>query len=188
MEDIKAVVFDLGGVLFSNPNIKKLWKNKPGARKIRKQFGSGQISKKRYVEKASKLLRISEEEFTKEDKEIYYGINLIKDRFKVFEKIKLDKYILSDTNPVHVKGLKENFPELFQISKKVFLSYKIKLRKDNLKVFRFLLKQIKLPSKNILYIDDKPIIIKRAKKLGIKTILCKNTNQFIKDIKKLNIK
>ena len=71
MKEIKAVVFDVGGVLIEGIDIKEFWKGNPEARKLRDQFGAGEISEKEFILQGAKLLGITEDEFSKKYTEAY---------------------------------------------------------------------------------------------------------------------
>ena len=186
---IKAVVWDIGGVLIDNPNIRNFWQNKKGSKQLRKEFGSGKLNKKEFIKRGSKLLGTSQKEFLKEYKRAYLSMDLIKEGLKAYKRTKVDKYILSDTNPIHGDFLKNNFPQIFKEAKKIFLSYEIRLRKDRdkLKSFKFLIKKLRINPEEILFIDDTSEILKNARKVGIKTILCDNPKELKNKLEKYKI-
>ena len=41
---IKAVIFDIGGVLRENIDVKNFWKNRKESKKIRYDFGTGKLT------------------------------------------------------------------------------------------------------------------------------------------------
>lgn len=184
---IKAIVFDIGGVLVENVNHKEFWQDRKGAEELRQRFGSGKLSMKNFVKSASKILELSENEFINKYKRVYSDINLNKEIFKIYKKIKINKYILSDTNPIHTYFLRKKFPEIFKISKKVFMSHKIRFRKKEQETFKFLIEKLGEAPEEIVFVDDKKEVIKIAKKLGIKTILFKNNKQLVRDLRKLGV-
>ena len=184
---IKAVVFDSGGVLVNNVNTKKFWSNSKKSLKLRKNFGIGKISTKEFIGKGSVLLKMSKKDFFKKYKEAYDKITLHKEVFKIYKKINIDKYVLSDNNPIHTRYTKRDYKEIFEISKKTFLSQKIGMRKEKIKTFKYVIDKIKTNPKEVLMIDDEKSNLKNAKKIGIKTILYKNPKQLKKDLKKLGV-
>ncbi len=185
---IKAVVFDIGGVLVSDPKFREFWRGVNGADRLRKEFGSGRISFNDFINKASKVMNLNRKKSIKKYKKAYTNIKLKRDVFKIYKKIKLDKYILSDTNPVHMNYLKKNFNHVIKPAKKAFFSPETKMRKSEIKTFRFLIKKINKKPKEILFIDNMKENLKNANKLGINTILFKNTKQLVKDLRKFDIK
>jgi len=186
---IKAVVWDIGGVLIDNPNIRNFWQKKKSSRKLRNEFGSGKLSKKEFIKRGAELLGMSQKKFLEGYKRAYLSMDLIKEGLDAYKKTKVNKYILSDTNPIHGDFLKKNFPQIFKKAKKVFLSYEIKLRKDRDKSepFKFLAKKLKINPEEILFIDDTSENLENAKKAGIKTVLCDNPKELKNKLEKYRI-
>lgn len=60
---IKAVVWDIGGVLLEDPKVGEFWKGKKESKELRKKFGSGKISINDFIKKGSKILNISQKQF-----------------------------------------------------------------------------------------------------------------------------
>ncbi|MCD4666392.1 HAD-IA family hydrolase, partial [archaeon] len=96
-----------------------------------------------------------------------------------------NKYILSNTNPLHGEFLKKKFPQLFKIAKISFLSYEIKMRKPQSKIFKFLIKELNIKPEEILLIDDKRKTLDEAKKFNIKTLLCDNPKELKNKLNKI---
>ena len=69
----------------------------------------------------------------------------------------------------------------------VVISCDIKMRKPNPEIYALIMKKLYLSPREILFIDDFKLNIEPAKKLGMKTILFKNNRQFFRDIKKFNL-
>ena len=85
-------------------------------------------------------------------------------------------YILSNINPIHIKRFKEmiiedhsvdHFDSLFN---QVFYSSEIGFRKPNADCFEFVLEQIGLPAKQVLFMDDTMINVEAAQKQGIQSL------------------
>lgn len=178
----------MGGVLRENIDINNFWGDSKDSGRLRKDFGTGKISTKKFIKKGAKLLEISEREFLRKYKRAYNKPELNKEVFDIYKRIKVKKYLLSDTNPLHNKYEKDKYSHIFKIADKVFLSYKIGLRKDNIKTFKFIKQKIKTASGEILMIDDSINNLKNAKKLGMKTILFRDNKQLIKELKDLGVK
>lgn len=182
---IKAVIFDIGGVLRNNIDVKRFWKSSKGSKRLREDFGTGKLSIKEFISKGSKLLNLSEEEFFKEYKKAYDNTRLNKKVFNIYKKIRLNKYLLSDTNPLHTNFEKKKYKKI--AAKKIFLSHNIGMRKNKVETFKFIIKKAKLNPEEVIMIDDEPKNLDNAKKLGMCTILFKNAKQLKKDLKKFGI-
>jgi len=81
-------------------------------------------------------------------------------------------YLLSNTNAIHIDAFKKQlgdkkwlaFCELFD---KMYLSHELGLRKPDIQIFEYILKEQKLKAEEVVFIDDSPQHIAGAKKLGI---------------------
>ncbi len=70
----------------------------------------------------------------------------------------------------------------------VIISCDVGIRKPNPKIYKLILKKLKLPAKNCLFIDNQQWNIAPAQKLGMKTILFKSNKQLFKQLSKQGIK
>ena len=77
--------------------------------------------------------------------------------------------------------------KLYKRFDKVVVSCDVGVRKPNPKIYKLILKKLKLPAKQTLFIDNQEWNIKPAKKLGMKTILYKNNKQLFKELDRLKI-
>jgi len=182
MLQIKAVVWDIGGVLLTDPQYKDFWKNIDGSKKLRELFGSGKISVLEFVKQASPLLGLSEEKFLEKYKEAYCVINKNEGACNVYSLMKIPKYILSDTNPIHLEHLHKSFPEIFESSKGTFASPEIGIRKSNPLAYKFIIEKIGFSPNEILLIDNKQEVLDLAAKEGIRTLLFENCKKLKKDL------
>ena len=87
--------------------------------------------------------------------------------------------LLSNTNPLHWK-MRYKFPYILKL-RNFCLSYKIKLYKPDVRVFKFVLKKYKFNPFESLYIDDREKNCLSAKSLGFNTIIYKDFLQFKKE-------
>lgn len=185
---IKAIIWDIGGVLIDDPKIKNFWGENMKAKDLRNKFGMGRLSKKQFIKEGAKLLDLNEKEFLIKYKKAYFSIALMQEPFNTFKSIKLKKYIFSDSNPIHTEYVKANFKPVLNQVEKAFFSHKIKYRKDDEKSFRLILRKIKLNPSEVIFIDNKKECTDNATKLGMHTILFKNNPQLKRDLAKLGIK
>ena len=186
MKNVKAIIFDLGGVIlnidyrltiaaFTKLGVKnsELFYSKKAQNHIFDKIEIGAITpnyflgelqkhcknaNKNEIEKAwnSMLLDLPE-------KRLNYIQNLSKN-YRLF--------LLSNTNNLHIKALRKkigekrwaNFTSLFN---KIYLSHEIGFRKPNKEAFQIILNENSLKPNNVLFIDDSPQHIEGAKNLNI---------------------
>ena len=207
---IKAILFDVGGVLALGEN-SRLENGKfiPSgvhlnlAKKLNISIDqyidsidtayvsaiTGKLSKKEVIETLSKNFGVS----SKKLKRLY--IDSYKKNFKqnkeLFNKLfKLKKQgykiaILSDQwflskEALMPKKLYKNFDE-------VIVSCDVGIRKPNQKIYQLAVKKLNFSPKEILFIDNQKWNISPAKKLGMKTILFKSNKQLFSDEKWRNL-
>ena len=101
-------------------------------------------------------------------------LDLPEERVKLIKKLKNNHsiYLLSNTNAIHIDAFKKqlghknwlSFCELFD---KMYLSHELGLRKPDIKIFDYILKEQKLKAEEVFFIDDSPQHIAGAKKIGI---------------------
>lgn len=182
--EIKAIVFDIGGVLVENPKYHEFWNEKEGSEELRTLFGEGKISKEDFIQRGAELLNLSPEKFYEKYTLFYWTGNLIKPVFETYKRIEVKKYLFSDTNPIHQEYLKKNFKELFDLADGVFLNK----RKAHLSSFENILEAINQKPNEVVFIDDKEKYVENAQKKGAKAILFKNSSQLIEELKKLGVR
>ncbi len=185
---IKAVIWDIGGVILTDPKVGDFWKNKEDSKELRKKFGSNKISIDDFVSEGSKLLGMNEKDFLDSYKKAYFSIEPIQEVLEIYENMKTDKYILSDTNPLHLEFIKKNYASIFNQSKKNYFSPELGLRKDDRKIFEYLIENLKLPPEEVLFIDNKKRIVDLAKETGLNVIHFTNAEKLKEDLEKYNIK
>ncbi len=204
---IKAIVFDIGGVLQINFSKRK---NKDqthvsGVHEIiAKKLGTsidqyfdaidssyvksmeGKISEKKLLETFSKNLKTPKEKI----KKLYYFA--YKKRFKLNKpllrlalKLKEEGYKISILSDQWHLSKKAHVPKKFYLYfKPLLLSCDVGFRKPNEEVYRLLLKKLKLLPKNILFIDNQIWNVLAAEEQGMNTILFKDNKDFFKKLKK----
>jgi len=194
MQEIKAVIFDAGGVLLKgtarhfHAAVGKRLCAKPAIKKagripLYKQINLGKISLKEMLEK------IYPKASKKQKKEILLLWNEAwpTDKAMVALVKKLQKqYIvsmISNNDPVHEKRMrKEGVLALFE---KPVLSHRVGLLKPDKKIFVLALKRLGLKAQECVFIDDTKRNTAVAKKLGFKAIHFKNKQQCENELKKL---
>ncbi len=201
--NIKIIIFDLGGVLFTN-GTKRMRKF------LRKEYllnNEALLSDIFYGENANLLrtgkikfntfwriienvllkekVHISKYEFTT----LWYGFytpqrgifELVK---KLHIKYKLGVISGNIQERVEFLNRKYNFRKYFN---RETYSFSVGINKPNIRIYEAFLDKINIPAENCLYIDDKDIFLMPAKKLGMNVLLFKNVDQLVKDLRQLKL-
>ena len=189
MKNIKAIIFDLGGVIY-NINYQKT---------IDKFISIG-LDKKKYIysqeyqseifnqleigaiNSADFLLNLKKNSTSKSISKIKNAWNcmlldLPKERVKLLKTIKnkIPLFLLSNTNTIHITEIKnkigkKRYTDFYNIFNKVYFSHEIKKRKPDVDAFKLILEENNLAAKNVIFIDDSIQHINAAKTIGINTI------------------
>jgi len=185
---IKAIIWDVGGVIgdyLSSPD--SFWRDIPGSKQLRDEFGSSKMSTKEFIKKGMKMLDLNKKDFLK-GYNTYVSVKLNKDVVKILKQIKIDQYILSDVSPLAYKQRLIDFKDILKLMKDVFWSTELKMRKSSIKTFQVVIKKIRKRPEEVVYIDDVEEHLERAKSLGINTILYKNPKQIKEALENLGVK
>ena len=196
---IKAVIFDWGGVLLYNPSIgtkeycaKRLGVNESKFIKIydkyEPDFQKGKISESNFWKKIyenleipipkSKILwnTVLEETYKSNDPVINIAKSLKKQGYKIG--------YLSNTEIPTLDFFKKQNYDFLDVSVFSCIEGYIKPEKE---IYEITLKKLDVKPEEAIFIDDKEIHTKGAKKLGINTILFSNAENLIKELQNLGI-
>ena len=113
---------------------------------------------------------------------------------KIFEREDVVKFSMS-LKKTHTVGMLSNLSsQVYRALKKRrfrfdaysprFISYKIKMRKPELQIYRHIMKKTGIAGKDILFIDDKERNLIPARRYGWKTIKYNNLKQLKKEIRR----
>ena len=186
MKKCKTIIFDLGAVIlninYENTideftklgvkNAENLYSKKVQTELFNK-IETGKISNNEFLRELQKETKNAK---IKQVKIAWNAmlLDLPKERLQLIKKLKDNHtiYLLSNTNSIHIDAFKEQlgnkkwlaFCELFD---KMYLSHELGLRKPDIKIFEYILKEQKLKAEEVFFIDDSPQHIAGAKKLGI---------------------
>jgi len=188
MKNVKAIIFDLGGVIL-NINYQKTitqFKNlgvitedsyfsKSFQTDVFNQIETGKISDEEF------LLELQKKNTTVSIQKLKNAwnamlLNLPHQRIDLLKKIKekFSIYLLSNTNAIHIAEFKrqlgpELYHEFYNLFDKIYYSHEIGFRKPDPKAFQIILEENKLATDEVFFIDDSIQHINAAKKIGIKT-------------------
>ena len=187
LDEIKAIVWDIGGVILSDPEYKEFWKGITTAEEIRDFFGRGKMSINEFVKLSSQLFNITEDKFLEIYKKVYCNIKKNKTIFEIYSSIKCKRFILSDTNPIHLKYLYEAFPEVFELAEQTFASPEIGIRKKNPLIYDLVIEKTGFSPEEIILVDNKQSILDVAAMKRINTILFENSKSLKEDLIKFGV-
>ncbi len=197
-ERIKAIIFDIGGVLHIGDEksheevyqtleipIEKYFKKigfvweKLLIGKIKNEKGLGLMAQSLDVSK-KRLRQIWKQGIRKRfilNKPLLVLIKKLKKAYKTA--------ILSDQWFLPYKILiTKQVASAFDV---MVFSHKVGVRKPNNGIYKKILSKLRLAPSQCVFIDNLDCNLIPAEKLGMKTILFKNNKQFIKDLKKLGV-
>ncbi|HNW97486.1 MAG TPA: HAD family phosphatase [Bacteroidales bacterium] len=199
---IKNLIFDLGGVIlnidFSKSieefrklgitNIDELF-SRYSQSKLFDMFEKGNISEKEFIANLKKTI---EKPVT--NNQIYNAWNAMlldfpMDRIELLKELnkKYRIFLLSNTNVIHnsvyneLLNKKYGINDLTMLFEEAYYSFKLHMRKPDKEIFEYVLKGSKLNEEETVFIDDSPVNIKTAEKLGMKVVLY-NPEDSLKDV------
>lgn len=191
MNNIKAIIFDLGGVLLDIDydktreafehlgvnNFHSLY-SQADANPLFQKLETGNITEDEFYEQVKIL---ADKNVTKQmimnawnamllnfRKESILELKRLKKKYKIF--------LLSNTNYIHLQAFNKIYQETvadvpFEILfDKVYFSHELGLRKPNVEPFQYVLKENNLIPSETLFIDDSLQNVEGAKNVGMQTI------------------
>ena len=186
MKKYKAIIFDLGAVIlninyqntideFTKLGVKNAatFYSKKVQTDLFNQIETGMISCNEFLKALQKETNNAN---IKQVEQAWNALllDLPEERLQLIKKLKNNHiiYLLSNTNAIHINAIKKQlgnkkwlaFCELFD---KMYLSHELGLRKPDVKIFEYILKEQKLKAEEVFFIDDSPQHIASAKILGI---------------------
>ncbi|MGH2574810.1 MAG: HAD family hydrolase [Ignavibacteria bacterium] len=193
---IRNIIFDLGNVLvgvdfdkFKNEILSAGISERTFNRllPLREKFESGLISTNEFLSSVTEKLdhKISKKRFLNLYKEIFTEIPQMKEFLISLSRTGNYKLILlSNTNPLHFSLIKKKF-EYLKLLNIFALSYRLKMIKPDIRIYKKVLRQYQLTPAETLFIDDLIENCITAEKLGIETIHFKHYQSFIERFNKI---
>ena len=186
MKKCKAIIFDLGAVILNinyqntideftklGVNNAATFYSKKVQTNLFNQIETGMISSNEFLkalQKETKNANINQVEKAWNA----MLLDLPEERIQLIEKLKNNYsiYLLSNTNAIHIDAIKKQLGErkwlaFCKLFDKMYLSHELGLRKPDVKIFEYILKEQKLKAEEVFFIDDSPQHIASAKKIGI---------------------
>lgn len=196
---IKAIIFDMGGVVVSDPmNLiyeetgRKFNTNpmivRKKSRPLRIKWMKNEISAEEFWKNLASRLGISDVNSLKNVwKETFVkNVTPNKKTIQIIKRLKDHGYkvaLLSNTVKPHANYHMEK--KHFDLFSTVFLSYKLRMKKPEKKIYRYVIRKMGVKFEECVFIDDRGKNLEPAKELGMKTILFQSSEQLEKELKKL---
>lgn len=193
-KEIKAIVFDLGGVIMSGGFLPFLHHY---CLKCLTPLGKKKISK---LEHEVNLGSITEVQFYKAIQQVFdvhltpkqmhnqivSHMQVDKQLIKFIPHIKKAKVALFTNSIGHmaIDVLHKRGVPIRKTFDKLFISSKIHLAKPDAEAYRFVIKKMKIRPDQAMMVDDRKENIVAAKKIGMQGIVYKNASQFKKELTK----
>ena len=198
---IKAIVFDLGGVLLNvSILIKKTVKIlEPGdpdkfwqeLNKLAVDWSKGKSDGLKFVrelalryqkgEKIDELRKIWIDDFRKNiavNKEVVEIVKRLRKSYKVA--------LLTNTNKTHNEIVKKM--GIYHLFDAFILSYQVGMSKDEPEIFRMMASKLSVKEDQCVFIDDTKLFIQTADTVGMKTIRYDNPGQLKQELESLSVK
>jgi epoxide hydrolase-like predicted phosphatase len=192
---IKAIIFDLGGVLFTHGMTlftqyiaDKHGKEQKAVLKLLKEsdlldaYYVGKMYRDDFYAVLNKELHIDDDANELEQK-LFDVYQIVEETEKIVKQLrkKYKVYFLSDNFKERVEDANKKYGFIQWFDGGVF-SHVVGVKKPNQRIYELAIKEIGLKPKEMLFIDDKEINLPPAEKLGMKTLLYKNSRQLEDDL------
>ncbi len=198
LEGLKAVMFDLGGVIIELDYSKAAnhFASEAGisvdqigdllvTSSILQEFEVGGVSEQTFRDKVCRLLNIklTGDRFD----EIWNSLlgEIHPKRVEAIKNLPFQTLILSNTNSIHERAFNEILEEstrlnnLYQLVDKVYFSHEVKMRKPDREIYENVLADQQRGPGEILFIDDRLDNIQAAEQLGFQVFQNKNINDWL---------
>lgn len=191
---IKAVIFDVGGVLHKSQSIYKDIADAYGVSQeecsihmnpIVELFRKGEISEEEFWKKLSQSLKKPLPENSYDLWRLGYERNFviyphIIELIKEIRQRGIKTAMLSNTIVPHVEILKKHID--FKLFDVIVFSCEVGLSKSSPAIYSLTVEKLKVKPEECLFIDDEEKRLVPANELGMKTILAQNPEQVIQEV------
>lgn len=190
---VKAVIFDIGGVLMDMDveRCSKSFKENCGLMKIDEfldpchqkgpisELEEGLISEREFYDKMESFSRPGTTDKQIEDSFDSLLRSIAPEKVELVKRLHKDYnlYLLSNNNSITMKFIGEEFARLgipFETTfKELFISYQLKLQKPSRAIFEEVTRRCGCKAEEILFIDDSMSNVEGAQKAGLKALFYK---------------
>lgn len=194
LETVKAIIFDLGGVIINiDPSLTYKAFDSLGISQIDKQFTYthqekvfkdfevGAITIDAFRNSFRKFIEqpVSDEAIDKAWNTLL--LDIPQHRIELLKRLnsKYETYLLSNTNSIHTQSInnylakEHGLKSLDSLFDKCYFSQEIGVRKPDAEAFEYVLNAHNLTSESTLFLDDNADNVKAANSLGMQTVLVK---------------
>ncbi len=176
---IKAIIFDLGGVLYriDHSRTREAFAalgNEPdfsllSQHRIFDEYDRGRISTPKFLQELRKFYKLNG---TDEDMVVAWNallLGIINKNVMLLQRLreKYPLYLLSNINELHHRAILPECAPLFEIFENKFFSYQLGMRKPDAEIYEAALQSIGYKPSETLFIDDAPQNIASARQQGI---------------------
>jgi epoxide hydrolase-like predicted phosphatase len=198
---IKAICFDLDGVLFTEQSFRNFMKNLPkeinDPEKVEfvlykspqmQEFKSGKIDEDKFWNFAKEELKITVDidDIRSVFQNSYVMRQEVVDYVKKVRKAGYKTCVCSNNFPTRINALQKKlrFLDYFDT---VVLSYQVGFKKPAKEIFQALINKSGFRPEEIVFADDNESRLTGAKELGINTFVYENFDNFVKNLKILGV-
>jgi putative hydrolase of the HAD superfamily len=205
MNNIKNIIFDLGGVILNiDFTVTQREFVKLGIQNIDETFGQyhqigffdqfdrGEIDENEFLLNAQKLFppHVSQQQIVDAWNAMLF--DLPPKRFEYLQMLgkKYRLFLMSNTNSIHHQAYQKLVSETYGIEgldslfEKAYYSHKVKMRKPEKRFFDLILNENGLNASETLFVDDTSINTDAAEKYGIKGLFLKQNSEIEEAFKK----
>ncbi|MBP9096038.1 MAG: HAD family phosphatase [Ignavibacteria bacterium] len=200
MQAYKALIFDLGNVVFNVDMdlISIHWAERSGipyevikkyfeADKNFDKFERGDLTEEQYRKITNENLEMNLNEKDFDDGLTALYLDETHDINSLLKELKMNYRIiaLSNTNIIHKRVWRKKYKDTMDEFEKIFSSHEINTRKPETEPYLIALDYLKMKPEEVIFLDDKPENIEPAKTLGMKTITVKSPIQMRKELNEI---
>jgi epoxide hydrolase-like predicted phosphatase len=198
---IKGIIFDIGGVLV-DVRIKSFFEHFVSQTGFSKEqlysiiimggewdrFEKGLITEEQLKVKIEREHGIKPEVMDKMASDWRKTLKPVPETIEIARKLKgrYRLFALSNVDEKTTKQCLDRF-DFYRHFDGVILSWKVHMRKPERDIYEYTLKRMGMKPEEIVFIDNFPLNLPAAKKMGIHTVLYKDPGQLESDLKKLGI-
>lgn len=199
---IKAIIFDLGGVLMTDVPLKQIAEDLAKKSPLPDQeihahlyptehwnfLTLGKITEDEYWDTFIKLSRINIDKRYLRDR-VRFSLYPLEHATRIVRLLK-NHYklgILSNHAKEWSQYMKQKF-DLFKSFDQIIFSCDVGFRKPDPKIYEIAVEKLKCDAEECIFIDDKKRNTDAAEKLGIKGIVFEEPAKFVEDLSKLGVK